>query len=121
MRPDPDGDPGAIVFLRFETSTQCDSFVSAMKAEGVPVTRPGSASLLPTVPFIEKKVSPRPNWPTFQSARGKSILYGAEICRRTASIVNRFAGPNIDPKYSDSDIADIVAAIRKVYPKVLGS
>ena len=121
LRPDPEGDPGAIVFLRFETSTQCDSFVSAMKAEGVPVTRPGSASLLPTVPFIQKKISPRPNWPTFQSARGKSILYGPEICRRTASIVNRFAGPCIDQKYSDRDVADIVAAIRKVYPRVMES
>jgi len=87
-----------------------------MKAEGVPATRPGSAALLPTVPFIEKKVSPRPNWPTFQTARGKAMVYGPEICRRSASIVNRFAGPSIDPKYSDSDIADIVAAIRKVYP-----
>jgi hypothetical protein len=35
--------------------------------------------------------------------------------------VNRFAGPGIDPKYSDGDIADIVAAIRRVYPRVMGS
>jgi dTDP-4-amino-4,6-dideoxygalactose transaminase len=118
MRPDSEGDPGAIVYIRFDTPAQCDDFVKRMKAEGVPVTRPGSAALLPTVPFIEKKVSPRPNWPTFQTARGKAMVYGPEICRRSASIVNRFAGPSIDPKYSDSDIADIVAAIRKVYPAV---
>jgi 8-amino-3,8-dideoxy-alpha-D-manno-octulosonate transaminase len=118
LRHDIEGDPGAIIFLRFETSQQCDRFVSAMKAEGVPVARPGSASLLPAVPFVEKKVSPRPNWPTFRTERGRSISYGPEICRRTASIVNRFAGPSIDPKYGDGDIADIVAAIRKVYPAV---
>jgi len=116
LRPDAEGDPGAIVFIRFDTPAQCDDFLKRMKAEGVPATRPGSAALLPTVPFIEKKVSPRPNWPTFQTARGKAMVYGPEICRRSASIVNRFAGPSIDPKYSDSDIADIVAAIRKVYP-----
>ncbi|MCE5308152.1 MAG: DegT/DnrJ/EryC1/StrS family aminotransferase [Acidobacteriales bacterium] len=115
LRPDVDGDPGAIVFIRFDTPAQCDDFVKRMKAEGVPATRPGSAALLPTVPFIEKKVPPRPNWPTFQTARGKAMVYGPEICRRSASILKRFAGPSIDPKYSDSDIADIVAAIRKVY------
>ncbi len=117
-RPDPEGDPGAIVFLRFDTAAQCDDFVQRMKAEGVPVTRPGSAALLPTIPFIEKKVAPRPNWPTFQTPRGKSIVYGPEACRRSASIVKCFAGPSIDPKYSDGDIADVVAAIRKVYPAV---
>lgn len=121
LRPDPEGDPGAIVFIRFDTPAQCEDFIKRMKAEGVPVTKPGSAALLPAVPFIEKKVPPRPNWPTFQTPRGRSIVYGPDICRRTASIVNRFAGPSIDPKYSDGNIADIIAAIRKVYPKVTAS
>jgi 8-amino-3,8-dideoxy-alpha-D-manno-octulosonate transaminase len=118
MRPDPEGDPGAAIFVRFDSKEKCDRFIAAMKAEGVPVARPGSASILPAVPFIEKKVSPRPNWPTFQTGRGRAIRYGAEICPRTADIVMRFAGPMIDPKFTASDIDDIVAAIRKVYPAV---
>jgi 8-amino-3,8-dideoxy-alpha-D-manno-octulosonate transaminase len=121
MRPDPEGDPGAIVFLRFDTKQRCDRFIAAMKAEGVPVVRPGSASILPAVPFIEKKVPPRPNWPTFQTERGRSIRYGAEICPRTADIVTRFAGPSIDPKYTAADIDDIIAAIRKVYPAIVNA
>lgn len=115
-RPDPEGDLGSTVFIRFETQERCDRFISAMKAEGVPVTRPGSAAVLPAVPFIEKKVPPRPNWPSFNSERGRSIRYGAAICPRTIDIVSRFAGPPIDPKYTRSDIDDIVAAIRKAYP-----
>jgi len=118
VRADPEGDPGAIVFLGFDTPAECDNFIKGMRAEGVPVTRPGSATLLPALPFIEKKVPPRPNWPSFQTARGKTMVYGPQVCRRSASIVSRYAGPSIDPKYSDSDIADIEAAIRIVFPRV---
>jgi len=115
LRPDPEGDLGNAIYIRFETAERCDRFVAAMKAEGVPVSKPGSASILPAVPFIAAKTSPRPNWPTFQSERGRSIRYGAEICPRSADIVKRFAGPIIDPKFSKADVADIVAAIRKVW------
>ena len=119
MRPDPEGDCGAIIYLRFDDKARCDRFVAAMKAEGVPVVKPGSASVLPATPFIAKKVPPRPNWPTFASERGKSIRYGGEICPRTIDIVARFAGPPIDPKYSSRDVDDIIAAVRKVYPAIM--
>jgi len=32
---------------------------------------------------------------------------------------NRYVGVPMDPKYSDQDVADIVAAIRKVYPVIV--
>ncbi|MEB2363040.1 MAG: DegT/DnrJ/EryC1/StrS family aminotransferase [Bryobacterales bacterium] len=118
LRPDPEGELGAVVFIRFDDKPRCDRFVAAMKAEGVPVTRPGSAAILPAVPFIEKKIAPRRNWPTFTTGRGRSISYGAGICPRSIDIVARFAGPSIDPKYTRADIDDIVAAVRKVYPNV---
>jgi 8-amino-3,8-dideoxy-alpha-D-manno-octulosonate transaminase len=117
-RPDPPGDLGSTIFIRFENKTTCDSFAAAMKAEGVPVTRPGGASLLPTVPYIAKKIPPRPNWPSFASERGRSLVYGPEVCKRSADIVSRFAGPAMDPKFSSTDIDDVVAAIRKVYPRI---
>lgn len=116
VRPDPQGEIGSTVFLRFDDKRRCDKFVAAMKTEGVPVMRPGSASILPAVPFIEKKVAPRPNWPTFADERGRSIEYGAKICPRSIDIVARFAGPAIDPTYTRADCDDIVAAIRKTYP-----
>ncbi|HWQ53536.1 MAG TPA: DegT/DnrJ/EryC1/StrS family aminotransferase [Bryobacteraceae bacterium] len=118
-RPDPAGDLDSIIFIRFDNSERTNRFIAAMKAEGVPVTRPGSAAMLPTVPFIAKKVSPRPNWPTFTTGRGPSIRYGAEICPRSIDIVSRFAGPPIDPKYTKADTDDIVAAIRKAYPAAI--
>ncbi|MBL8230497.1 MAG: hypothetical protein JNL98_18545, partial [Bryobacterales bacterium] len=43
---------------------------------------------------------------------------GAACCPKTASILNRFAGVLMDPKYTSRDCDDVIAAIRKVYPSV---
>jgi hypothetical protein len=60
-----------------------------------------------------------PDWPSFNSERGRSIQYGSECCPRTIAIHSRFAGITLDPKFNRSDIDDIVAAIRKVYPAIV--
>jgi len=67
---------------------------------------------------VENKMTIHPAWPTFHSERGKAIRYGAASCPRTIEILNRFGGVLMDPKFSRRDTDDIVAAIRKVHPKV---
>jgi len=116
--PDPAGELGSAVFLGFDSKARCDRFKAAMKAENVPVSNPGGSVILPTQPHIEKKVTVHPAWPSFTSARGKAIQYGAACCPRTIDILSRFAGPSLDPKYSRQDTDDIVAAIRKVYSAI---
>jgi 8-amino-3,8-dideoxy-alpha-D-manno-octulosonate transaminase len=116
--PDPEGELGAGVFIEFQTKQRCDRFQAAMRAEGVPVSKPGGSVILPALPYIIKKVTVHPAWPSFTSARGRAIRYGPETCPRTIDILSRFAGPALDPKYTIRDTADIVAAIRKVYPAV---
>ena len=116
--PDPAGELGSAVFLGFDSKARCDRFKAAMKAENVPVGNPGGSVVLPTQPHIEKKVTVHPAWPSFTSARGKAIQYGAACCPRTIDILSRFAGPSLDPKYTKKDTDDIVAAIRKVYPAI---
>ena len=58
---------------------------------------------------------------TWTSPRGREIRYGAESCPRTIDILSRFAGVGVGPKYTSREIDDIVAAIRKVYPKVVAA
>jgi 8-amino-3,8-dideoxy-alpha-D-manno-octulosonate transaminase len=118
-RPDPDGELGSAVFLVFGDTPQRDRFLTAMKAENVPAHAPSGSVLLPAQPYIEQKRTVHPAWPSFQSPRGKSIRYGPECCTRSSDILKRFAGVGLDPKYTESDTADIVAAIRKVYPRVV--
>jgi 8-amino-3,8-dideoxy-alpha-D-manno-octulosonate transaminase len=118
-RPDPAGELGSLVFLGFASKEQRDRYSAAMRAEGVPVGPPGGSVILPMVPYIEKKIAMHPAWPTWTSARGREIRYGAATCPRTIDILNRFAGVAVGPKYTRGDIDDIVAAIRKVYPAVV--
>ena len=70
---------------------------------------------------VERKITVHPAWPSFTSARGRSIQYGAAACPKTLDILSRFAGPSLDPKFTTRDCDDIVAAIRKVYPKIIQS
>ena len=53
-----------------------------------------------------------------QSPRGKAIEYGMANYPQTVNILQRFAGPAMHPKHTDQDVADIIAAVRKVYPQV---
>ncbi|MBI3210668.1 MAG: DegT/DnrJ/EryC1/StrS family aminotransferase [Candidatus Solibacter usitatus] len=116
--PDAQGELGAAVFVRFDSKQRRDQFVAMMKAENVPTGPPGGSVVLPTLPYIINKVTVHPDWPTWTTARGKSIQYGPATCPKTLDILSRFAGPSIDPKYTQRDTDDIVAAIRKVYPKI---
>lgn len=115
---DPQGELGTGVFLDFGGKARCDRFLAAMKAENVPASKPGGSVILPALPHIMAKKTIHPNWPSFQSARGKAIRYGPDTCPNTIDILQRYGGVLMDPKYSRQDVDDIVAAIRKVYPAV---
>jgi len=117
--PDPQGELGTGVFLGFRTREDRQRYGDAMKAEGVPVAGPGGSVILPTVPEIEQKVTVTPRWPSFSSERGKSIRYGRECCPRTIDILSRFAGVMMNPKYTERDTQDAVAAVRKVHPAIV--
>jgi len=118
-RPDPAGDLGSPVFIEFASKELRDRYMAAMRAENVPAGPPGGSAILPIAPYIENKVTHHPAWPTWTSERGKAIRYGAACCPRTIDILSRFAGVAVGPKYTRRDVDDIVAAIRKVYPRVV--
>jgi 8-amino-3,8-dideoxy-alpha-D-manno-octulosonate transaminase len=117
--PDPEGELGSAVFLGFPGKAQRDRYLAALKAENVPASPPSGSVVLPAVPHIIAKRTVSPNWPVFQSPRGRAIQYGPESCPRTIDILNRFAGVPVHPKYAQRDLDDIVAAIRKVYPRIM--
>ena len=113
-RPDPQGELGAGVFLGFKGKDERERFVAGLKAEGVPAGGPGGSVILPLLPHIQKKVTAHPNWPSFNTPRGKAMRYGPETCPKTVAILDRFGGPVMDPKYTKADTDYIVAAMRKL-------
>jgi len=118
--PDPDGDIGIAVYPVLETKELRDKFVAALRAENVPASTPPGSPVLPAVPYIEQKIVPHPEWPSFHSPRGKAIRYGAGCCARTLDTFRRALYMQIGPKYDESDVRDIVTAFRKVHRALIG-
>ncbi|MCC6588184.1 MAG: DegT/DnrJ/EryC1/StrS family aminotransferase [Bryobacterales bacterium] len=113
--PDPEGELGTGVFFEFKSKEQCDRFKEVSKAEGAITANPGGSAILPIQPYIMQKATAHPNWPTFNTPRGRAIQYGPEICPKTIDILSRFAGPLMDPKFTRDDLEEIIAATRKAY------
>jgi len=116
---DPEGGLGNWVFINTSGKEQRDRFIAAMRAENVNAEEMGGSAILPIAKHIEKKETLQPGWPSFTVGRGKTIQYGAAACPRTIDVWNRYVGIPMDPKFSDQDLADIIAAVRKVYPVVM--
>ncbi len=119
--PDVEGDVGVGVFIDFGDREHRDRFLRALRAEGIAAGGPAGSAILPTDPRIENKVTVHPAWPSFNSPEGKAVQYGAACCPRTIDIIGRFGGVIIDPNFDDADLRDIVTAIRKVYPRIMGT
>lgn len=112
-RPDPQGDLGSVVGLQFESKERRDRLLKVMHAEKLPASPPFGSVVLPIQPYIEKKATIHPAWPSFTSERGRAIRYGAACCPRTLGLLDRQAAIPLDPKYRRQDVEDIVAGIRK--------
>ena len=65
--PDPEGELGTGVFLGFDSKERRNRFMTAMKAENVPVHPPGGSVILPIEPYVEKKWTVHPAWPSWTS------------------------------------------------------
>jgi 8-amino-3,8-dideoxy-alpha-D-manno-octulosonate transaminase len=107
-----------IDFLLPDKDTR-DRYIKAVNAENISMGPPSAATPLPPFPYIVNKMAPHPLWPSFNCARGKEISYGPECCPKTLSIYDRAATLTIGPKYTQSDLNDIVRAITKVHRSLL--
>ncbi len=112
---DIEGDLGMRVFLDMGTRERRDRFLRAVRAEGISAAGPGGSAILPVSGRVANKATIHPDWPSFRSPEGQAIQYGAECCPRTIDILDRHGGVTIGPKYDEQDVADVIAAVRKVY------
>jgi dTDP-4-amino-4,6-dideoxygalactose transaminase len=122
LRPsnDPEGEIGISLDLLLPTRELRDRFIKAMTAENVPMSVgiQGTRNL-PTMGYIEDKVAPHPNWPSFTTPRGKAMKYGAQCSPRSIDLKNRYASLYIGPKWTDDDLNDVVSAVTKVHTALM--
>ena len=113
--PDQEGDIGVTVFLDLDTRQRRDRFLRALRAEGIAASGPGGSVILPIDKRIKNKLTVHPDWPSFNTPQGKAINYGEQCCPRSIDIIGRMGGVIMDPNFTNDDVKDIIAAIRKVY------
>jgi 8-amino-3,8-dideoxy-alpha-D-manno-octulosonate transaminase len=117
-RPDAAGDLGSFVAMGFPDKARRDRFLAAMKAEGVPCSPPFGSVFLAAESYVREKRTHAAEWPSFSTERGQAMKYSPDLFPQTAGVLDRFAGVSLDPKHSDPEIDDVIAAIRKVYPRI---
>jgi 8-amino-3,8-dideoxy-alpha-D-manno-octulosonate transaminase len=110
---DQEGDLGWTVDILLPDMRTRNRFSAAMTAEKIPMGAPSGSVPLPRLPYVASKAAPHPAWPTFNSPRGKEIVYGPACCPRTTAIYSRAATLTIGPKYTNRELEEIVAAIAK--------
>jgi 8-amino-3,8-dideoxy-alpha-D-manno-octulosonate transaminase len=118
---DPQGSVPSWVYLRTGGREQRDRFIAALQAENISASPMEGSAILPIAPYIEQKLAPASvaGWPSFATPHGRALKFGAACCPRTIEMRDRYIGVPMDPTYSDQDVADIIAAIRKVYAAVM--
>jgi 8-amino-3,8-dideoxy-alpha-D-manno-octulosonate transaminase len=117
---DPAGALMDVIYFRAASKAERDRLIAALTAENIPSRWNWEGSvILPAEPHIARKDPPEVNWPSFATPEGRAIHYGEACCPRTTQIRERYVGLPMDPKFSDQDVQDVIAAVRKVYAAVV--
>lgn len=113
--PDPEGDIGYCVAFATKDKAMRDRCLQELGKRKVPASTLIGSVLLPLEESVINKRTRHPQWPSFNSPEGKAIQYGADCCRPTLDIFDRFVVVRIGPKYTPRIDDYIVGAIREVY------
>jgi len=114
QRPDPEGDIGYAVFFEVESKARRDHCLKELRARQVPASTLSGSVLLPTEESIINKRARHPDWPSWQTPRGRQIQYGPETCRQTLDIYDRMVMVRMGAKYTDRISDYLLKTIREV-------
>ncbi|MGH9347806.1 MAG: DegT/DnrJ/EryC1/StrS family aminotransferase [Vicinamibacterales bacterium] len=104
------------IALRFPTKERALRYMAAFRAEGVPCGRLYDGKPVYAVEQVMRRLTATrscafqcPAWPAPEAP-----LYSPGMCARGEDLVARTVGIAVGPAYTDTDIEDVVLAIRKV-------
>jgi 8-amino-3,8-dideoxy-alpha-D-manno-octulosonate transaminase len=118
-RPDPEGDIGYGVYFEVKDKVARDRCIQELRKRKIPASTLTGSVLLPVAESVINKRARHPDWPSFNSPRGKEIEYGPDTCRQTLEIFDRFVQVRIGPKYTQRIDDYIIDAVRQVHDSLV--
>jgi 8-amino-3,8-dideoxy-alpha-D-manno-octulosonate transaminase len=115
QRPDADGDIGYSVCFEMKDKESRDRCIRELRNRKTPASPLGGSVLLPLEESVIHKRARHPNWPSFASAEGKAIRYGAECCPQSLGIYDRFVQVRVGAKYTQRIDDYIIQSIREAH------
>lgn len=112
---DPEGDAGVAVALQFDDEAAARAFLESAGVGGQVVIDSGKHVFTNWEALVERRIMHHPAMNPFRFAAnaGLRMDYGAEVCPRTLELLGRTVFLGIDPGWSDSEVADRIAACKK--------
>lgn len=117
-QPDPAGDVGYAVFFETKGRESRDRCIAELRKRGVPASTLSGSVLLPTEESVIRKRARHAAWPSFQSAEGKAMRYGPEVCARTLEIFDRFVQVRMGSKFTERVDRYLVECLREVWSQL---
>ena len=118
-RPDPEGDTGYGVFFEMKDKSTRDRCIRELRERKIPAGTLSGSVLLPVQESVINKRTRHPDWPSFNSPRGRKIEYGPDSCRQTLGVYDRFVQVRVGAKYTQRINNYIIDSIRDVYEAIV--
>lgn len=110
--PDPKGDIGYGVYFEVADKAARDRCIRTLQQRNVPASTLTGSVLLPVEEAVLAKRTRHPGWPSFTSPEGKAIQYGADSCRQTLEVFDRFVQVRMGPRYTRRITDHIASSLR---------
>lgn len=98
-----------------EAGVDAKTFAEALQAEGIPAYYGYIQNPIYLWPFLkERRIYPNFNWPEDFPQYGRPLRYHEGLCPTAEEVLRTCIQIRLSEFYSDRDVQDIVAAVRKV-------
>jgi dTDP-4-amino-4,6-dideoxygalactose transaminase len=123
--PDPDGDAAVSVTFFTADVERAHKTANALRAENIGARvlyRPDAVDyhIYPFwYPVLEKKSLSSTGWPYVPPLYKGSVTYAPDMCPRSLDLLSRSVHLDVNPLYTDEDVTEIIAGLRKVTHSLL--
>lgn len=117
LRPVDPGQCGITCFMQFQTAEEAKKFNEALRAEGIATGATSACRNMMALQMVKQKVMAFRDKPPYGAGFEGALTVDRDeeaTSKRTDAMLSTFVGISLGPQYTQEDIDDIIAGVRKV-------